>query len=575
MSNQLSLPLRLVPASSNSYPLQGILIQGEQPTTWLKALLHLKIEESKVICYAIPDRCPNQIWGCLVLLPSPIKASNVTPYIALQYACDYLFLPEYSQISPVLETKALAALLYNKHHLLHPTLGLVELFEPLQWVDLFSKPPLHNLTSQTPKEGLPIPEKIRIITVEAAPIEESLGTLDALVPEREDLQETPLTAAEIFRLKKLRAWREACLQQKNQPEAKSLWARLQQKIRTTPTWTNELEAELEQLERRYKNPMNRLVDLLKTDPEKALRYAIPLNTGQIGRGYGATESNNNWNWMPRWATNNLFQSSTTNYSAGNSYAVPNNQYYELQKQYKATADQLIKEKKFDKAAFVYLRLLRDYNTAAETLIKGDFYEQAASIYLQYLNDEANAASCYEKANRLEKALLLYKKLENNSKVGDLYQQLGQTELAVVYYEKVLKSFITNRKYHTAAMFCIEKMMDKKRAFELCFSGWSLGLEPFKCLQYCLDNLPEQFTSHSFLEKLYKDGLKGDRLVEFLQFLSHYYKKEQPSWVRSFAYSIITDHLEHDHNLLRQILFFNKKDPHLSKDILRYHLYKRS
>lgn len=578
MPHQLSLPLTLVPSSDNSYPLLGLLIQGAAPKVWLAALMALHVEESQVLCYPIPDRHPNQIWGCLVAFSSPIQAAAVSPHLPLQCAHDYLFLPEHSQFLPVLEARALGELLLEKSYLLHPTLGLVELFEPLDWATLFVAPTAHPLTSQAPEEGVPLPNKIQIFTVEAAPVEESLGFLDAVVPEREDLQDAPLTAAEVFRLRKLRAWKEAHLQQQNQPEAKGLWARLQEKIRSTPPWTEELEQELQALESRYQNPMNRLVDLLKEDPEKALKYAIPLNNNQIGRGYGQKDGQGTWDWMPRWANTTLFQSnSDSGYNSGRSYAVPNEQYYELQKQYRASAEQLIREGKYDKAAFIYLRLLRTPKIAAETLMKGELYEEAASIHLKYLNDEASAAFCYEKANRLEKALELYKKLEKNNKVGELYQQLGKPELAAVYYEKVLTAFLENKKYHTAAHYCKDKLQDEERAYELAFAGWFHGKAPVQCLQYCIEGLESAAAQREFLENFYQENFTDGRLLEFLQVLRAYYnqKEKEQTWVRALAYLVITDHAEEDVNLLRQLLYFNDKDMHLSKDILRHRLSKDS
>lgn len=578
MSNWYTLPLTLVPTSSNSYPLQGILIQGAAPITWLQALSQLQLEEEQVVCYAIPDRHPNQIWGCLVVTNTPIKTADIASHLALQWVHQSLFIPEHCQLSPNLTAVGLADLLFNKNHLLHPSLGLVELFEPLDWSTLLLKPLQHNSISKVPEEGLVAPEQIKIFTVEAAPITESLDSLDAVVPQREDLQNKPLSAVEILRLRKLRAWKASHLQQKDQPKAKGLWARLQDKIRAIPPWTEELEQELEALEQRYKHPMSRLVDLLKEDPEQALKYAIPLNNGQIGRGYGIPTEGGNWDWMPRWASTSLFQSSSNSggYSSGRSFSVPNNQYYELQRQYQTAAQNLIKEGKFDKAAFIYLRLLRAPKSAAETLMKGGSYEQAASIYLKYLKDKPNAAFCYEKANRLQQALELYKELGNNRKVGDLYQQLGQPTLAQTYYEKVLEKFLEGKKYHAAALFCADALEDEERSFELAFTGWFHGLKPIECLQYCLDALVDFSAERTFLEDLYQSGFTENRLSEFLQILRNYYNQaqEQRPWVRALAYQAITDNAPQDANLLRQLLYFNPKDKHLSKDILRFRLSEK-
>jgi tetratricopeptide (TPR) repeat protein len=579
MSNWHTLPLTLVPTASNSYPLQGILIQGAAPLAWLQALSQLRLEEEQVICYAVPDRQPNQIWGCLVVTNTPIKATDIAPHLALQWVHQSLFIPEHCQLSPHLTAAGLSDILFNKNHLLHPSLGLVELFEPLDWSSLLLPPLQHNSISKAPEEGSIMPDTIKVFTVEAAPITESLDSLDAVVPQRKDLQNKPLSAAEVLRLKKLRAWKEHHLQQKDQPKAKGLWARLQDKVRAVPPWTEELEQELEALEQRNKHPMSRLVDLFKEDPEEALKYAIPLHNGQIGRGYGSSTEGGNWDWMPRWASTSLFQSSSGSggYSSSGSFSVPNSEYYELQRQYQVAAQKLIKEGKFDKAAFIYLRLLRSPKLAAETLIKNGSYEQAASIYLKYLNDKPNAAFCYEKANRLQQALELYKELGNNKKVGDLYQQLGQAALAKTYYEKVLEKFLEGKKYHAAALFCADVLDDEERSFELAFAGWFHGTKPIECLQYCLDALVDSLAERAFLEDLYKNGFTENRLTEFLQILRNYYnqeEEEQLPWVRALAYQAITDNAPQAPHLLRQLLYFNPKDKHLSKDILRFRLSEK-
>lgn len=577
MSNWHTLPLTLTPTSSNKHPLQGILIQGAEPIAWLKALSQLQLEEEQVVCYAIPNHQPNQIWGCLIVTNTAIKARDIAPHLALQWVHQSLFIPEHCQLSPHLTAAGLADILFNKNHLLHPSLGLVELFEPLDWSTLLLPPTQHNSISKAPEKGFIAPEQINIFTIEAAPITTSLDSLDAVVPKREDLQNKPLSATEVLRLKKLRAWKASHLQQKNEPKAKSLWARLQDKIRATPPWTVELEQELSALEQRYKHPMSRLVDLLKDDPEQALKYAIPLNNGQLGRGYGTPTEGGNWDWMPRWASTSLFQSNSSGgYNSGRSFSVPNNQYYELQRQYQAAAQNLIEEGKFDKAAFIYLRLLRTPKSAAETLMKGGAYEQAASIYLKYLNDKPNAAFCYEKANCLQQALELYKALGHNRKVGDLYQQLGQTDLAKNYYEKVLEAFLEGKKYYAAALFCADVLDNEERSFELAFAGWFHGTKPIECLQYCLDALGDFSTKRTFLEDLYQKNFTANKLSEFLQILRNYYNKEskQRTWIRGLAYQVITDHAPQDPNLLRQLLYFNPKDKHLSKDILRFRLSEK-
>jgi hypothetical protein len=64
--------------------------------------------------------------------------------------------------------------------------------------------------------------------------------------------------------------------------------------------------------------------------------------------------------------------------------------------------------------------LKNAHSAGNALETGEHYQEAASVYLKYANNKNKAAECFEKGSMTMDAIGLYKELNQDEKVGDLY-----------------------------------------------------------------------------------------------------------------------------------------------------------
>ena len=139
------------------------------------------------------------------------------------------------------------------------------------------------------------------------------------------------------------------------------------------------------------------MDLMKNNPEEALKYAIPLDNDNTSRGGDIGEMG----WGRRWGNFSLFGNSGIGSGSGGGSLDVGDHFQQLERQYYDTARQLIGEKKYKKAAFIYMKLLRNYHLAASTMEQGKHYEEAATIYLKYNNNKEKAAESGVYVYRLE------------------------------------------------------------------------------------------------------------------------------------------------------------------------------
>jgi hypothetical protein len=119
--------------------------------------------------------------------------------------------------------------------------------------------------------------------------------------------------------------------------------------------------------------LDKLLEMLKDDPEQGLQYAIPLNSEDMARGLGRSGGD-------------LMRNDDYSLNGGSSTGVDywdmdDGTSYRLRQQYERLAVKEQQKGDFMRAAYIYIRLLSDYSAAAKVLEKGGFYTEAASIYI--------------------------------------------------------------------------------------------------------------------------------------------------------------------------------------------------
>lgn len=567
-----SQPLSIHPAAHTVHPIQGILIRGASPAVWLQALSQLGLDPEHTPCYPVPDLHPGQLWGAVLWLSAPVSTVE-PPHQALQQVHNCLLLPERTTLHPALGSAALQDLLLCKRHFWHPQLGLVELFEAVDWLALLALPTPISATVITPEPGIQIAQEIYCLMAHIQPPEDGLSLLDeAALDEPHISERPPLTPLEKRRLEQLTRWRNA---QKQSPPTNLIRRFFQRAFPTSP-WTPALEEEYDALQQRTAPSSDDLVDLLKKDPNKGLSYAPPLNENGAGRGgQPTTNIPHGWNWKQHWDSTSLHQTGNRgNRNSGRhqSNYVSESAYDRLRRQYLETAAVFAEQGQYDKAAFVYLRLLRDVNKALTMLEKGKLYAQALSVCLQYTNDKRRAARYALQAQQLERALQLYQELDDPLEMGLLYEAMNQPDLAREQYERVLAELIDQQKFIDAGQFAYATLHDVERAKDLYLLGWEYSLKAEACLRRYLNLHTEEEAVKQAIERIYTQDITSKHADTFLRLLRSYHKEKRlPStWLEEMAYRIVADHIQQKPSLLDYLLYFQRGDAQIVKDVLRYH-----
>lgn len=570
------MQLQIKQSKQNSYPIQAILIKGETPSIWIEEIERLGFALSKVDCYPVPNTIPNSVWGCLLVSKSDLEHSDIEKNQYCQCVDNLLFIPEKASLYPSVSAKELEDLLFSKRYLMHPDFGMVELFEAIQWADFIAPLDKQQVTLKRPISPVFIPQNIKAFQVHALSPEELLEQLEKHTFSKGKPLDEPLNAAEKARLVLLkRLFKQHKEGNRTITQKNGLMGTLESLKNTFlgkegSNWSDELQKEYEDLEKRNQKELDKLLDLLKNDPEEALKYAIPLNNTGINRG-NSGEIGGAWKLSQRWNNFSLFGKQINSGNLGGSASIQDDSFYQLQTQYRATAEQLIREKKYRKAAFVYLKLLKDYRKAAETLEAGKLYQEAASVYLKHCNNKEKAAICYHKGNMHKKAIELYKELEKYELVGDLYLELQQKKDAFFYYDKVIVEHQKMGRYIKAAVIAKDKMEAISRAQSLLLEGWRANSDAFNCLNNYFTNIHDLGLLEVELKDIYKNEVHDKNAHTFLKVLKYEFKKQNTlaPYIRELAYEIIASQASFNPSIIQQLTVFNKGDQNIAKDILRY------
>lgn len=321
----------------------------------------------------------------------------------------------------------------------------------------------------------------------------------------------------------------------------------------------------EELERRNQKHFDRLMELLKRDPEEALKYAIPLDTDGVGRGGNKGSFELQKRWMD-------FSLSNSGWNSGAGRAIlSDDAFTRLHNQYLYTAQELMKQKEYKKAAFVYMKLLKNYLLAAQALEAGAHYGEAASLYLKYCNNQLKAAQCFEKGKMLPNAIELYKELKQHEKVGDLYLDMGNKKEAVIFYQNEADNYLQNQQYLKASLLYKNKMENTYAAQEVLLKGWREGKDHFNCLNNYFANITDLKELSEALQAVYQREVHKANRETFLQVLKYEYNKqtELSGIIKEMAYETIVEQVRVNPAIVSELHFFNKEDKQLVKDTMRY------
>lgn len=231
--------------------------------------------------------------------------------------------------------------------------------------------------------------------------------------------------------------------------------------------------------------LKKLLALMARDPDRALRYAVPMANQGAPRGLaqpGAELGNRNADF------------SLTELFGGGQPVDPWQIDYQLQAQlmaaYRSQADREMAAGRYRRAAYVYAHLIGDMSAAAMVLEKGKFFIEASALY-QKLNRPLDQARCLRGSGQLLEAAKIYEDLKHYESAAEMWSGVGDRAAAMLAYEKACAAAIDRREILKAVNILDKHLVDPARAEQLLWSQWPRGQQVFECMKLAFKRLADQ------------------------------------------------------------------------------------
>lgn len=572
------MELKIKPYHKNLFSTEGILIKHHSAKMWFQEIYKLQLTLDNIKLFVVPNTTPNSVWGCFIIPNQKLATSDFGKHQICQKISQYLYIPEKSILFPPITVAETDSLFHSNIHIIHPEFGLVELTEELDVRALISEPKMKSYYVSKPVASIFIPKEIKQFQVMAVSNEEVIKNMEEnIFPKKEEMKDDSLSIIEKGKLGLYKLFFKTTKSGGSSglpsTEKTGLWAKLESLINfitpNQPKWVEKMQHDYEDLEKRNQKQIDKLMDLFKNNLDEALKYAIPLDENGSVRGGTQVKLELTKRWFD-------FSLSASHSSNGVGSIDLGDNLQVLRNQYNQTAQNLINERQFHKAAFIYMKLLKDYHMAALTLEKGEFYQEAATIYLKHCYNKQQAALCYEKGNMTYEAITIYKELNQNEKVGDLYLIINKRKDADFYFEKVVDEYKTRNQYVKASLIYKNKINNAQRGQGLLLEGWRNNKDASNCLNNYFVNIPDTKQLKLEIETIYTNDLNRENSVSFLQVIHHEYKKknEISEYIKEVAYEVIASQIPTNPSIVSELKNFNTNDKELQKDTMRFKINRK-
>lgn len=448
--------------------------------------------------------------GAVCVFPPGVSTDSLRKAEGLEYGCvaDRLFLPVEACLYPKETCGELDGLLpvdQSRLFVWHPTVGLVgyDSEHVLTVADLLSAPAIDETRWREPAPDQQINRKIRLLSPEATPdVEEMFDHgQDDIGSESDNLDNAPRSPDE----KSGEAMRDG-LQSFKRRIGKAIYritSRLPDSANGSKTlgrlhrWAAILALSGRQagtgqhggrtprrpdrgMTTRRENEIKRLLNMLRNDPDKGLKFAPPMFDGNRGRGIAD-------------ATDRLAQQDLEfdpyrmqgGGGAADAWDIPWEYQIKLMQEYRELAQREQKLGRHRRAAYIYARLLHDLPASAAALEAGKHYRDAAAIYAEHLQNPVQAANCLRAGGFWEEAVQIYTNRELWIEAGELHQELGQPEKSREMYGRAIRNEEVKRNYIAAAGIADKRLNDPELASELFVTGWMQATNGKQCFQELL------------------------------------------------------------------------------------------
>ena len=221
--------------------------------------------------------------------------------------------------------------------------------------------------------------------------------------------------------------------------------------------------------------IEKLLNLMARDPDRALKYSIPMGGGAGGMPRGVASPG------AKLGQHNVdFSLSSLGGGGGavDPWSIRDDLRKKLMESYREQARREIAAGRHRRAAYIHAHLLGDFAGAATILENGKFFSEAAALYGQHLNRPRDQARCLTAAARFDEAAAIYEKLEDFVAAGDLWIKVDQPEKAKHAYERGVELAISRQNILGAALLLDKQLSDRPRAEQLLWQQWPYGTQPY-------------------------------------------------------------------------------------------------
>ncbi|MEZ5041341.1 MAG: hypothetical protein R2828_15700 [Saprospiraceae bacterium] len=589
------MKLTLAYQETNPHAVCAAFVRSGQPSDWLQTLSEWAIPLDQLECYAVPtalnDIKPSGLFVIFKGKDIPDPGAILAPYGRIG---ENFYLPIHAQLFPPLTPAEWQDMVHYDRQLFHPTIGMVgfTLSDQIDFGQLLvlpkeqrrlwnlavagfsARPPLVKISVERPStESIleALKEEMNTRPLEDIPGNENKkpGGLEDNIDE---LKQFLLKKALDVSKKLKETGNDYQSNQRNRPQQMDPYARGGS---GSPSWFGGLRGrmeqwllrQLEELEKKREQEVQRLLRLFEENPEEALRYSIPLEGPYQNRGTAMPSDR----LGTRHADFNL-----SNLGGGNQVDSWNldRHYYSLRAKYQDAAKTQLAAGNYRKAAYIYAHLLGDYHSAANALVQGKYFREAAILYKDHLKQDSKAAECLEQGGLILEAIELYEGMEKMEKIGDLYIQLDQRHKAIPYYENALTDALKLNNYLDGYRICEEKLKAHDRAKGLLLEGWKFSGQAENCLAKYFKVLEKEDKDEisEAVQAVYQLHTPEGRKNNFLNVLKEWNTTNEKTLVcrSQIAYEIISEQAKAgDISNLQYLDRFISNDTLLTKDASRY------
>lgn len=599
------MELKLRINSKNTFPKGGVFIKSGLPKVWLQEIQNIGLAFHLVKAFPVPGANANELFGCLLVLDqSHIKADRIGKNYFYQLIENKLFIPENTIVTPQL-TKAEWHNLFSEHyHFMHPDIGLVELKDEVSWIDLLETPVLKEVDILEPSKTIHIPQYISSLRYEAN-TEEILEALEKPFSQEDMPDELPFDMEELMKGNQREMDKFLAFLEKNPEMALKLAIPLD----TLGTARGGFDGKFS-FEGNgsgfsgggsFSGGSRNTINESKFDGKPFLIvFKIIFVLVLLFNMKSCDFTNSNIGGSSPFALivilfaisliialaliSNGSSSSSGGYSpprqpsagSGGSALIDSERFATIQNRYEKMAEEFKERKDYAKAAQVYMRLLKNHYKAADVLEEGELFSEAAAVHLKYCNNKNKAAECYEKGHVYKQSIELYRELNQNEKVGDLYTILKDKPEADKFYGKVIDEYKVNNQYVKASFIYKNKIKNIEDAQDVLITGWRSNKDAFNCLNNYFVNIESREKLSRAITSIYESDVSAENSELFLQAMKHEFKKHEDleEITKNIAYEIVADKITTKPDIASELVAFNEKNKSMLKDVMKYKLKAR-